>query len=285
MFQVPNTEDDWKKIEKVFELRWNFPNCCGAIDGKHVQVKCPNNSGSEFFNYKKTFSIILFALVDGDYCFKFIDVGGNGRASDSTIFRESSLNVSMLNNSLHLPKRSVIIGDDAFPLRSDLLKPYSRKKLTVKQAVFNYRLSRARRVVENAFGILASRFRLLLRPIEAQPRTVDFIIQASCALHNWLRITTAASYFTSGLVDFEDIDNGTITLGSWRSEICAPLTSVSAVGSNNYARSASELRNTYADYFQNEGSVPWQLKAIGITNVDHCISISEEDSDEDDILI
>ena len=142
--QVPKTEEEWKKIQNVFSSRWNFPNCCGAIDGKHIQVIRPSNSGSEFYNYKRSFSIILCALVDGEYCFKFIDVGANGRASDAAVFRESKLNAAMLDNSMRWSPGAVIIGDNAFPLRTNLLKPFSRGSLTISQRIYNYRLSRAK---------------------------------------------------------------------------------------------------------------------------------------------
>jgi hypothetical protein len=93
-------------------------------------------------------------MVDADYCFMYIDVGGNGRASDSAIFRDCTLNISMQNNTLGMPESSVIIGDDAFPLRTNLMKPYSKTGLSNYERTYNYRPSCARRVVENAFGIL-----------------------------------------------------------------------------------------------------------------------------------
>ncbi|GFV38648.1 putative nuclease HARBI1 [Trichonephila clavipes] len=96
---VPTTVEKWKKIEKVFLQRWNFPRCCGAIDGKHVLIKRPPGSGSVYYNYKKTYSIILFAMVDADYCFTYVDVRGNGRANDSAVFRNSSLNIAMENKA------------------------------------------------------------------------------------------------------------------------------------------------------------------------------------------
>ena len=57
---VPS-EDKWKSIAGEFYERWNSPNCIGAIDGKHVMMQCPFNSGSLFYNYKSYFSIVLLA--------------------------------------------------------------------------------------------------------------------------------------------------------------------------------------------------------------------------------
>jgi hypothetical protein len=77
------------------KVKWIFHNCCGAIDGKHCQIKRSNNSCSEFYNYKGTYSVILFALVVADYRFVFIDVGSNGRIYDGAVFRNSTLNSAM----------------------------------------------------------------------------------------------------------------------------------------------------------------------------------------------
>jgi hypothetical protein len=75
-------------------------------------------------------------MVDADYCFTYIDVGGNGRASDSAIFTDCTLNISMENNTLGMPENSVIIGDDAFPLRTNLMKPYSKTGLSNYERIF-----------------------------------------------------------------------------------------------------------------------------------------------------
>ena len=132
-FQVPATREEWKRIQETFKAKWNFPNCCGAIEGRHCQIKRPDNSCSEFYNYKGTCSIIQFALVDADCWFVFIDVGSNGRVNDSAMFRNSTLNSAMESNLLNWPDNSVITGDDAFPLRNALLKPYCKVNLTLKQ--------------------------------------------------------------------------------------------------------------------------------------------------------
>lgn len=126
-------------------------------------------------------------LVDGDYCFLFIDVGANGRQSDGGVFKLSDLFKRLDAHLLNIPKGCVIVADDAFPLKKYFLKPYSKRELTNKMRIFNYRLSRARRVVENAFGILASRFRIFQKPICTKLDTTDKIVIAACSLHNWLR--------------------------------------------------------------------------------------------------
>lgn len=78
----PSTES-WKKCAEEFADRWNFPNCIGAIDGKHIRIRCPNLAGSLFYNYKDFHSIVLLAIVDAHYRFIAIDVGSYGREGDA----------------------------------------------------------------------------------------------------------------------------------------------------------------------------------------------------------
>lgn len=93
-------EDKYKSIAVGFEEKWNFPNCIGAIDGKHVAIQTPPRSGSEFFNYKKHSSVVLMAICDHNYSFMMCDIGGAGRQSDGGIFRNSEFGKKFYSNSL-----------------------------------------------------------------------------------------------------------------------------------------------------------------------------------------
>lgn len=250
-------------MERGFATRWNFPGCVGAIDGKHVMIKCPKRSGSTFYNYKGSFSIILLALVDSNYCFTYVDVGAAGKESDGGVFSRSSLKKAIEDKTINMPKNAVIVGDDAFPLKTYLLKPYSRScALNFQQKKFNYRLSRARRLSENVFGILAAKFRIFEKPIPLSPEKVDKIVLACCSLHNWLRRTSSATYLTPGLVDNENLETGEILPGTWREIATRGLRNIGNVGSNNHARDAGLIRDKYAQYFIGSGRVPWQNEMI-----------------------
>lgn len=201
------------------------------------------------------------AVVDHDYCFRYINVGANGRSSDGAIFQTCSL-FRRLDDQM-LPRGGFFVGDDAFPLKTYLLKPYSHKPLTTQQKIFNYRLSRARRIVENAFGILASRFRIFQKPISTHIDVTDKIIRTACTLHNWLRITSPNTYLQRNTVDEEDLNTGEVIQGTWRRENIVSMPSIEHnISTNHSARVARELRDRYADYFYNDGAVPWQNKMI-----------------------
>ena len=139
-------------MEKDFYTRWNFPNCVGAVDGKLIDIFAPNNSGSLTFNYKKRFSSVLMAVVDAKYKFIAVDIGADGSNCDSAVFNHSSFGKLWLTDSskLMVPKTNklpnssvatpyVLVGDEAFGLKPNLLTPYSGTNLTLKKRIFNYR--------------------------------------------------------------------------------------------------------------------------------------------------
>lgn len=114
-------------------------------------------------------------------------IGTNGKALDDSVFQECSFFEALENNIPNTPDNVVFVADDAFPLETDLMKPYNRRNVTRKQTIFNYRLSRFRRISENAFSILVSKFRIFERPTPLILYKVNKIVLACYAIHNWLR--------------------------------------------------------------------------------------------------
>ena len=191
----PTNPEDWTKIEERFRNRWNVPHAVGALDGKHIAIKKPKKSGSEYFNYKGYFSLVLLALVNADYKFLWVNTGASGSSSDAQIFNRSKLKRRIENGTLGLPPPEplgpggpdlhyFLLGDDAFALMPWLIKPYSRRQLTREERILNYRIFRGRRVVEKSFGIL---IRVLLTTMGQRPKVVRDIVLTCVMLHNMLR--------------------------------------------------------------------------------------------------
>ncbi|XP_028132028.2 uncharacterized protein LOC114327552 [Diabrotica virgifera virgifera] len=254
--KMPQTVNEWQQVANAFENLWQFPMCLGAIDGKHINFRAPRSSGSYYYNYKGQFSIVLMAVANAEYKFLYINVGVNGRMSDGGVFRESSLKKAMERNLLNFPPdqnlpRSnsgvpyVFVCDDAFPLSERIMKPYPSRNLSNDKRIFNYRLSRARRVIENAFGIMSNRFRVLLSTINLGPDKVETITLACCVLHNFL-ISKNSSYAES---ETESINPRLNNLNQLQ-------------GGNRPAEMALSVRDKFKNYFMNEGSVPWQNKCL-----------------------
>ncbi|KAI7806549.1 hypothetical protein IRJ41_007875 [Triplophysa rosa] len=233
------TEDIWKHTARRFNDRFTF------------------------FNYKGTFSIVLLALVDADYRFLAIDVGSYGGNSDGGIFADSALGRALHRGTLNVPAplelpsapelgkvNHVIVADEAFPMKPYLLRPYGGKRLQEDKRIFNLRLSRARRISENAFGILTQRFRVYKRPMEVNPDLADNIIKATCILSNYLRHEVVGQV---SQVDSFDFDNaGNACLEEFQRPRC-----------NRASEEALHIRDTFRKYFVSAaGEVPWQYNRV-----------------------
>lgn len=254
--QTPCSPEEWLNIANNFENIWNFPNCIGAIDGRHIVFSPPISSGSFYYNYKGTNSIVLMGLADANYKFIYANIGVNGRISDGGVFGSCKLSQKLYNNTLGLPEPKplsgrfkrmpyVIVADDAFPLTDNIMKPFPQRLLTHENRIYNYRLSRARRIVECAFGILANRWRVLLHTIHLSPEKVELITLTCVVLHNFL--TTESSGYTEQ-IGTDSQDN---------------LQPILNRASNTSKQTARSIREEYRDYFNSDdGRVPWQDQAV-----------------------
>ena len=263
---TPTTPEAWKEVAKGYWERWNFPHCIGAIDGKHVALRKPRKSGSEFHNYKGFFSIVLLAIVDSDYKFLYVDVGQTGCGSDAGVFSLTEMFTSLNEGKAGLPEpeplpgeedrgRDIgyfLVGDDAFALKPWMMKPIPQRYMAREKRIFNYRLSRARRVVENVFGILSSRFRCLLTTMQQEPDRVATITMACCVLHNLLRLRNPSATdpgHDGGAGDATD-DRG---IAGEMHDLGTPYRG------HNPSRAAKEQRDYLLDFVNSpHGSVPWQ---------------------------
>lgn len=186
-------------VAKGFMDTSGFPNCVGCLDGKHVRIKCPAHSVSMFYNYKNFFSVVLQGLADSKCRFLSIDVGAYGRQSDSGILGNSPLHEKLQDRNIMpddkplpysenlvppTPVPHVILGDQGYPLKPYLLKPYTRQSATEDELHFNYRLSSVRRFIECAFGIMVAKWRILKTEIQCSPENAVTIVKCICLLHN-----------------------------------------------------------------------------------------------------
>jgi hypothetical protein len=214
-------------------------------------------------------------IVDANFRFIFVDIGGWGSESDGGNWSRSELGKSWMEDRLGVPLprplprsnimlENFIVADAAFPAKVNIMRPYTKPKtrgFTDTERVFNFRLSRARRVVENSFGILASRWRIFRKPIIANETTVDHIVMATVCLHNFLRDRLPSSPQEA---DTED-EHGYTVPGTWRDVgLISNLRNIAPRGLGRLAtREAYAARDTLRDYFvSDEGSIDAQVRVL-----------------------
>ncbi|XP_076056365.1 uncharacterized protein LOC143034318 [Oratosquilla oratoria] len=198
-------------------------------------------------------------IANANYEFIMCDFGTNGRISDGGVLDNTKFYDKLVGGLLCVPVAEkvhnsekvlpyVFLGDEAFAMRKDFLKPFSQKDLTDERRVFNYRLSRARRVIENVFGILAARFRIFHTKINLGLQNINSLVMACCILYNFLRITSSGHYTQSECFDVEDTESGTDS---------SNLVSLNIGHNRHPAQDAKQVREMYLQYFNNEGKLSW----------------------------
>ncbi|SPP83297.1 uncharacterized protein LOC117585466 [Drosophila guanche] len=204
----PTSADEWKQIAADFYDIWGFPNCIGAIDGKHCKTRPMASTGDT--------NMMLMVIVDAKYRFVYVNVSTDTRIGDADVWLHSDLKYSLDDNSIHVPPPAALphsyrispytlVSDESFPLTEYNMKPYIGKNLTESQQHFNYMLSRSRCVVENAFVMLANRFRVIFSPIKRVPMTFSKIVLTCFCLHNFLREESIRTNINLDIIPNEEL--------------------------------------------------------------------------------
>lgn len=180
---IPSTEH-LESIANDFFNKWDFPNCVGCIGEKHIRIKC-----------LKYFPIVVQCVADANYKFSTIDVGAYGKQSDGGMFSSSNICNRLETDNFNMPEDKllpnsdilvpyVLLGDETYPITPYLMGPYSGQNLTNEERNYNFRLSRARRSIECAFGLLDANWKCLKNELLVHPKRVDTIVKCVCLLHN-----------------------------------------------------------------------------------------------------
>lgn len=252
----------WRNIGKGFGDKWQLPGCISAIDGKHMKMKAPDKSGSLFFNYKKGFSMILMAAANHNCEFTWVDFGAHGGESDGGFFSRSEFGQDFEQGESNIPQESIIlpgtnttiphyfVGDDAFKLQRNLLKPFKGNNLTEEQKIFNYRLSRGRRCVESAFGILVMRWRIFEIALGVRPFQMYRLVMAALCLHNFLS-------------SLGETDEKIEEFKKRQEERVEDEENTGGDVEPNENLQGNDVRKILMDYFNSPaGSVPWQYERV-----------------------
>ena len=151
-----------------------------------------------------------------------------GKDSDGNAFSNSTFGKKLKDGSLDLPSPAHLlrttttlsfpfVADEAFSLHNNLMRPYPGKNLSNRQRLFNHRLSRARQMVQNAFGVMASHFRVFRKPLFVQSHVADALVLACTIFHSYLWHKDSSCYMDTNAIDHED-NEGNLYRGQWRNQ-------------------------------------------------------------------
>ena len=118
----PSSTEEWENIARDFQETWNLPHVVGIIDGKHIRIQCPKQSGTLFHNYKEFFSFVLVAICDARYCFTLFDVGQYGSNNNAGVLANSSVGKKIEAGEINIPPPRHLEGCSFDPLLYNLVR-------------------------------------------------------------------------------------------------------------------------------------------------------------------
>jgi len=188
--KLPEEEDEFMELSKQFEQKTGLKDFFGAVDGllTHITLPMGTKNARPYFCYKKFYALNLQGVAGPNGEFLYVNIGHAGGTCDGFAFRDCLLWELMERGYSNFENRTFrIFADGAYALREWLITPFDAREVSGNAArdVFNLQLARGRQVIERAFGMLISRWRILVGKLpRLSLNRVVKILKCCVLLHN-----------------------------------------------------------------------------------------------------
>ncbi|XP_059473101.1 uncharacterized protein LOC132195251 [Neocloeon triangulifer] len=186
--QFPDLKEQLNIAEDFMKLS-QFPNTFGSVGLIHIPIKTPSESAHIYENKKDFYSMIVLAAVDAKGRFIYLNIQRPGKEYDAEVYFYSNLSIPLLYNQEKTNPELHVVGRRSLPLEMCLMTPYCKTHFKsaeedFREKFFNRRLHNAQIVIDDAFGRLLGRFRIIMSNKKYGVSTMIKIITTSVILHN-----------------------------------------------------------------------------------------------------